>query len=226
MTEPTGTATQPFRDLSVDAFSEKLASSEPVPGGGSASAVAAALGASLVTMVARLSTGRPKYVIHEGLLSWAIAEGERLRNRFLDLADEDARAYAGYSAALKLPKETDEQTDQRRAAIAAAAREAAEIPLACVEACVDLVRIAEALAGRCNMNASSDLDVAALLADAAAHGAAANVLVNLPSVGDPAYTEEMTARVTDLLGDVERIAQDAHEAVGSGETRDPLHDAG
>ena len=226
MTEPTGTATQPFRDLSVDAFSETLASSAPVPGGGSASAVAAALGASLVTMVARLSTGRPKYIIHEDLLTWAITEGERLRGRFLDLADEDARAYAGFAAALKLPKETDEQIAGRSAAIAVAAREAAEIPMACVEACVDLVRIAEALAGRCNMNASSDLDVAALLADAAAHGAAANVLVNLPSVGDPAYTEEMTARVTDLLGDVERIAQDAHEAVGSGEPRDPLRDAG
>src|SRR5262245_34793726 len=164
------TATR-FRDLTLDDFAATLASDAPVPGGGSASAVAAALGASLVTMVARLSTGRPKYVIHEDLLAWAITEGERLRNRFLDLADEDARAYAGFSAALKLPKDNDEQTVQRRAAIAAAAREAAEIPMACVEACVELVGMAEALAGRCNQNASSDLDVAALLADAAAHGA-------------------------------------------------------
>ena len=181
----TPSTTDSFGDLRLEAFTRRLASAEPVPGGGSASAVAAALGASLVAMVARLSTGRPKFAEHEGLLTWAIDTGERLRARFLEVADEDAASYAAFGAAMKLPRTTEAEIAARKAAMSDAARVAAEVPLACVELCLTLVGAAEALAGRSNANASSDLNVAALLGQAAANGAAANVLVNLPSIDDP-----------------------------------------
>jgi methenyltetrahydrofolate cyclohydrolase len=211
-----------FRDLSIDEFAARLASSDPVPGGGSASAVAAALGASLVTMVGSLTTGRPKYVDHEPMLAWAIEMGRRLSDHFLTLADDDADAYAGFAAALKLPRDTDEEIATRTQAMRAAARRASEIPLRCLEACVDLVAAAEALAGRSNPNAASDVDVAALLGEAAARGAAANVLINLPSTGDPEFEGGTTARVTELLAAIEDLASQAHQAVASGDRRDPL----
>lgn len=211
-----------FRDLTLGTFVDELASAAPVPGGGSASAVAASLGAGLVAMVASLSEGRPKYAAHADLHRRSRDIGSRLIGRFLDLADEDAEAYAGFAAAMKLPKDSETDRATRQAALGVAARQAAEVPLQTVEACLELVATAEALVGRSNVNASSDLDVAALLGEAAARGAAANVLINLPSVGDESYTGETTVRVMGLLNDVEEIAGRVHAGVRSGDPREPL----
>ena len=211
-----------FGELTLAAFIDRLASDAPVPGGGSASAVAASLGAGLVAMVASLSRDRPKYAAHTGLHDQAIGVGRELATRFLDLADQDSAAYAAFSASLKLPRETDTERERRSAAMSDAARRAAEVPLAIVEACLELVAIAESLVGRSNANASSDLNVAALLAEAAARGAAENVLVNLPSVADDRYRGETTARVVGLLDAIEELAAAIHEGVHGGEARDPL----
>jgi formiminotetrahydrofolate cyclodeaminase len=211
-----------FDELTLREFIDKLSSDEPVPGGGSASAVAASLGAGLVAMVAALSANRPRYAAHAALHARVSPAGRELAHRLLQLASDDAAAYAAYGEARKLPKEASAEAAPRARAIAEAARRAAEVPLAVVEACLELVSLAESLAGRSNANASSDLNVAAILGEAAARGAAENVLVNLPSVGDEAYAGETTARVVGLLNDVERLASATSEAVQSGDARDPL----
>jgi formiminotetrahydrofolate cyclodeaminase len=211
-----------FRDLTVGAFVDELASPAPVPGGGSASAVAASLGAALVAMVASLSEGRPRYAAHADLHQTSGEVGRRLAARFLHLADEDADAYADFAAAMKLPRDTDEQLATRKIALSRAARRAAEVPMLTVEACLELVATAEALVGRSNVNASSDLDVATLLAEAAARGAAANVLINLPSVDDDSFSGEATARAMGLLASIEEIVATVHSGVRSGDSREPL----
>jgi glutamate formiminotransferase/formiminotetrahydrofolate cyclodeaminase len=211
-----------FRELTLGGFVDRLASAEAVPGGGSAAAVAASLGAALIAMVAALSEDRPKYAAHADLHVRTRATGHRLAARFLDLADEDAAAYAVFAAAMKLPKANEAEQATRRAAISSAARAAAEIPLLTVEACLELVAAAESLVGRSNLNASSDLDVATLLGEAAARGAAANVLINLPSVDDASFSGEATARVMQVLTSVQEIADTVHEAVRSGDPRDPV----
>jgi formiminotetrahydrofolate cyclodeaminase len=211
-----------FRDLTIAEFVRRLSSAEPVPGGGSASAIAASLAASLVAMVASLSEGRPKYAAHAELHARVGPAARRLADQLLVLADDDAAAYAGFAAALKLPRESDAERALRTTATQEAARAAAEIPLRCVEACLEVVVLAESLAGRSNVNASSDLNVAALLAEAGGRGAAANVLVNLPSVGDQAWAGEARVRVDDLLRTLGHIAAQTREVVQGGEAREPI----
>ncbi len=215
-----------FGDLPLNAFIDRLASSDPVPGGGSASAVAGSVAAALVTMVTSLSTGRPKYEAHEALYEWTAVEGHRLSERLLELADEDAAAYGMFAAARKRPRDTDAEREARAAALQAAARVASEVPMLCLEACRDVVSAAEALAGRSNVNAASDVLVAALLGEAAAGGAAANVQINLPSVGDDAFASELTERLVKLLHEVRTMTALAREVVGSGVQREPLDEVG
>lgn len=208
-----------FRDLTLNDFVGRLASAEPVPGGGSAAAVAAGLGAALVAMVASLSEGRPRYVMYADVHRRTKEAGTELADRLLRIADEDSAAYAAYAAAMKLPRETADEQAARAEAIRAAARVAAEVPFRCVEACLEVVQGTEMLAARCNVNASSDLDVASLLAEAAAHGAAANVRVNLPSVGDEAWAAETSARLDALMSDIVALAETTRAVVATGELR-------
>ncbi len=196
-----------------------MASGEPVPGGGSAAAVAGALAASLCSMVVRLSLDRPALQAHASLHVEGLAISDAARSRFLDLADEDAAAYAAYRAARRMPHDTDEQSAARDAATRQAALVSAEVPLRVVDACRQQVAIAERLVGRTNRNAASDLDVAALLLDASARAAAANVLVNLPAIGDEGLASGMRLRVEEDLQQVRETASRVRGLVATGGQR-------
>lgn len=175
-----------------------------------------------MAMVASLSIGRDKYMVHTENLQASASAGRRLAHRFLELAEEDALAYGRYAASLKLPRDTAEQRDARAVELADAARRAAEVPLEMVHACLELAATAERLAGRSNVNAASDLSVASLLADAAAKAAGANVLVNLPAIHDAAWSGDATRTVMELLDAIEDIGQMTRETVGGRESRPPI----
>lgn len=214
-------ALPPFGSMTVGGFIELLGSASPSPGGGAASAIAGSCGAALVAMVAALSVDRPKYAAYAASHECHGAAGRELAARFIDLADEDAAAYAAFAGALKLPRETDDEKTARTAAIRASARVAADVPLRTVEACRAVVVASEALAGRSNLNAASDLAVASRLVEAAAHGAAENVLVNLPSLGDETAAGELARRVEMLLEDIARLAGETRAQVDAAVLRDP-----
>jgi formiminotetrahydrofolate cyclodeaminase len=99
------------------------------------------------------------------------------------------------------------------------------VPLRTVEACREVVIASEALAGRSNLNAASDLAVASRLVEASAHGAAENVLVNLPSLGDALAADELRGRTETLLAEIEERAEATRAHVELGELRDPEVDA-
>lgn len=211
-----------FGDLPMAAFVDRLASAAPVPGGGSAAAVAGSLAAGLVTMVGSLSEDRPAYAQHASLHGAAIGAARAAASRLLELADEDAEAYARFGQAMKLPRDTEAEREARSAAVRVAARGAAEVPLRTIETCLEVARLAEALAGRSNRNAASDLLVAALMARAAAESAAANVKVNLPGLGDEAAASGMAERTDELLDEVRRLTEQTRAVVEAGEGRPPV----
>lgn len=210
-----------FADLTLAAFSEALAAETPTPGGGSASAVAAALAASLLSMVARLSLGRERYAPYAATISRSIEVADRARLRFLALADEDAAAFAAWGTARRMPHGSPEETAARDVAVADAALHAAEVPLEMVRECDLLADQVERAAGRTNLHAASDLDVAALLVDAAARAAAANVIVNAPGVRDRAVADRMLHEVEARLHAIEATAARIHELTRTGTLRQP-----
>lgn len=214
-------ATDPAADQRLGDFLAALASDEPVPGGGVAAAVSAALAASLTAMVVRLSLDRPRYSDFADLHTEVLAASDAARERFLELADEDASAYAAYRAARSLPRETEADITAREAATRDAARIATKVPLELVRACQAQVELVDRCAGRTNPFVASDLEVAALLLDSAARAAAANVRVNLPSVGDESYAGAVTAELDQRLQQVQGTADRTRERLAKGTMRKP-----
>jgi formiminotetrahydrofolate cyclodeaminase len=196
-------------ELSLRSFSDLLASDAPVPGGGSASAVVACLGASLLAMVARLSQGRERYAQYATTIDRALTAAEAARVRLLELAQDDARAYRQLVDARASARASGTPSDAGRA-VQEAAREAARVPMAVVRECYAVMEHVDRMAGRSNVGAASDLDVSARLLEAAARGAGANVIVNLPAMGDERLADsmlgELEARIHELQSAVARVA--------------------
>jgi methenyltetrahydrofolate cyclohydrolase len=195
---------------------ERLASSEPIPGGGSASALAGAMGAALVQMVVSLTAGRPAAAQAETELT-DIATGAAVsQSDLLNLAELDAVAYAAVVSARRLPKETQRDREARTVQIAAATREATRAPMQTARIAATVLELAERLAPIGNRNAISDVGVAALLAATAIRGAALNVRINLPYLdADEPLRDEAAGEVERVLTGLdarERAIRDAVEA--------------
>jgi formiminotetrahydrofolate cyclodeaminase len=162
-------------------------SSAPTPGGGSAAALSGALGASLLTMVARLPKPRVTAEPEIQALQAAGDRTEALAVALEALVDQDAEAYDGVVAAYRLPKGTDEEKAARSARIQAALRSAIETPLEVMRACAAGITEVSLLLAMGNTNAASDVKVGLELLRAGLRGAHHNVAINLDSVKDEVY---------------------------------------
>lgn len=185
-------------DLSASDLLDRVGSTDPTPGGGSAAALAGALGAALAAMVCAMPKTRGGTPEERARLDRALerarAAGERLR----ELVDEDSAAFDGVMAAFRLPKGTDEEKAARRQAIADAGRRATEVPLETAERCLEVLEAASEAAAVGNPNAASDARTSAATALAGLLGALENVRINVRP-GDP-ESALLLARAEDLLG--------------------------
>ena len=155
-----------------------------MPGGGSVAAHAGAVGAALAQMVAGLTIGKKKYAAVDAEMRELAVRAAALGNTLAALVDRDAEAYAGVSAAYKLPSETPELDALKRAKVDEALLDAAVVPLETATACAEVAELALAVAERGNANAASDAGIAALLAEAGCVGASYNVRINVAALGD------------------------------------------
>ena len=209
MTETEAQATAALSQLSVDELLERLSSSAPVPGGGSAAALAGAMGASLVSMVAALTVGREAYVQVDVAAREIGQSADSLRQELVDLAEQDSAAYQAFVSARGLPRETDAQRAARASAMQDASKRSTEAPLRTARVAREALELARRIAPIGNRNAVSDAGVAAQLLSAAVRGASLNVRINLPLL---AQDEPLRLSAPADLADLERETADLEAA--------------
>ncbi|MEX2180475.1 MAG: glutamate formimidoyltransferase [Gemmatimonadaceae bacterium] len=197
----------------IDGFTGAVASSLPVPGGGTVVALVGSLAAALAQMVSALTVGRKKYAVVEDQMQDIGLRAANLVRRLSELKDEDAAAYTSVSTAYKLPKETPEQVKARDAAIQAGLMKAAEVPLETARWCGEVAELAAICAEKGNTNAVSDAGVAALLAEAACRGAAYNVRINVVGMPDKSIGEPLAKEAARLVASCATFARRATAAV-------------
>lgn len=178
---------EPLASMSVRGFVEELGSRSPAPGGGSAAALVAAMGAGLGAMVGWMTYGKRKFEAKDAAMRRLIPPLDAAMKALVPLVDKDTRAFDAYLAAVAMKKDTGEEKQARHAAIQAGLREAVAVPLEvmrtadrCWDAMVEMAREG-------NFASRSDLEVGARSLETGIWGASRNVLVNLPGIEDEAF---------------------------------------
>ncbi len=179
----------------AEGFVDAVAAKTPTPGGGSVSALAAALAAALGEMVCRLTLARKSFEAHHKALEESLSRLAGLRERLLANIDGDAESYGAVIAAVRLPKATEDEKAARTQAIEEASKIAAEVPMETLELATEVARVIEALRPITIPQASSDLAVALDLASSARRGAVHNVRSNLPSIHDHQWLAQVSERL-------------------------------
>ena len=195
-----------MRDEKIGDYLNQLADRVPAPGGGAAAALHAAVGAALLGMVARYSTGE-RYAAHQETISRIVAEADELRGIALRLAEADAQAFAAVTDAYRMPKATEADSAARSVALAQALVGAAWPPAQVIGIAGMVVDLAEALASIGNRNVASDVAAAAESARAAAATARVNVEINLASIADAQAGLEMIAEMDKVDAVITRAEQ-------------------
>ncbi|MBN1780076.1 glutamate formimidoyltransferase [bacterium] len=191
-------------DFPVRKFIDELSSESPAPGGGSVSALSGALSAALCSMVANLTFGKKNHTHHNKRMADVSVKAQSLKTRFSELVDLDTDAFNTYMTAVRMPKKTDEEIRIRDEAVEAAAKRSAEVPMETLSLVPSVLELAASAAKHGNASAVSDAAVAAIQAEAAAEGAWMNVIINLQSIRDRVFTEELRKQSNDILVRVQR----------------------
>ena len=185
--------------MTLAEFADETASESPAPGGGTISAYVGALGISLGTMVANLSSHKKGWDERWNEFSVWAEKGQALKKQLIGLADEDTRAFNRIMDAFSMAKSTSEEKNARDSAIQEATKYATEVPLRVMRVSLESMEVIEAMADQGNPNSVSDAGVGALCARSAVWGAYLNVRINAPGVKEEAFRKSVLDEASEML---------------------------
>lgn len=204
-----------YIEQSLQTYLDDLASSNPIPGGGSAAAVSGAMAAALASMVCQLTLGKEKYAAVQDEVKELLSQAEEQRQRFQQLMAADIAAYGKFSACLKMPRETEDQRAMRADALQLCLTEAAMVPLEMSERAVAVAKICVRVSEIGNTNVLSDVAASAMLAASAGTSAAWMVRANLVSLKDMGVVETLSGRLSRSLDEITSLCQQVTKTVGT-----------
>jgi methenyltetrahydrofolate cyclohydrolase len=192
----------PLVDLNLKDFLAKTASNSPVPGGGSIAALSAAIAASLSEMVAHLTIGKKGYEVLEEEMQDIAKDAFQYRERLIKYIDKDSNSYNDVIAAFRLPKSTEQEQNNRNGAIQEALKKAALVPLDVARDAFKVIELAGKVIKQGNKNAVTDAAVAVMMARTAALSALYNVKINLASIKDTNFVEEIREEIKHMESEI------------------------
>ena len=202
-----------FTKKSAEDFVEVLASKEPVPGGGGASALVGAIGCALGNMVGSLTVGKKKYADVEADIIALKEKADKLQAELLALVDEDAKAFEPLAKAYGMPKETEEEKEEKARVMEAALKTACEAPLNIMRKCCEAIELIEEFAAKGSRLALSDAGVGAGFCKAALFGASLNVFINTKAMTDRYRAEKYNLEAENLMDEYGARADKVFEGV-------------
>lgn len=180
-----------YKDETLKKYLDDLSGRLPAPGGGSAAALNAAMGAALISMVINFTLGKPKYARYEGELKVMLEKSEKLRGEFLNLVDLDVVAYKTKNI-----------------------RDALKVPFMVSRLCFEGIKLCPPLIKKGNINLISDVAVAAGFLESAFASANFNIEINLKSLGDKKLAASIRKELTAKAKTVKKIRQDTEVKIG------------
>jgi len=204
-----------YTKQSCEEFITVLASKEPVPGGGGASALVGAIGMALGNMVGSLTLGKKKYAdVQEDIIALK-AKADTLQDELIALVAKDAEVFAPLSRAYGMPKDTPEQQAEKARVMEKALRECCDVPLVIMEKCCEAIKLHGQFAVTGTATAISDVGCGVVCCKAALQAASLNVFINTKSMTDRDYAEGINRKANTMLEEYTELADEIYKDVAA-----------
>lgn len=200
-------------ELSCKDFSYELSSKKPVPGGGGAAALAGSLGLALNMMVANFTKGKKKFIQYEKQHEEILKRSEELRVELLNLVEKDAINFEPLSKAYSMPSTTDEEKNLKENEMQKCLKIACRAPLETMDLVYEGINIHDELTEIASLNIISDIGVGVQLLKAALNSAYLNVLININSINDDVYVNDIKKKTSILLDNGNKKADEIYSKV-------------